>query len=211
MLKETRQFKLVNFHSEGARCYLLLTKISLAKGELKSAFENVEQSLTILRNTLLKVDNKAYNAVYVNNPLYIEINLHKAKIFNRQLKHDIALKELKVLKKVAELRRDKHHNSTLLAAVFEEEAQIELCAGDKENFEGKLTEAIAIREVEMGKYNVPNAITYSNLFKFMLSCNDKETALKYHLLAVEIFSRFPADHPNFWIVHFCNALLYFSD
>jgi len=32
MLKETSRFKLVNFHSEGARCYLLLTKIALAKG-----------------------------------------------------------------------------------------------------------------------------------------------------------------------------------
>ena len=38
LLKETKDFKLVKFHSEGSRCYLLLTKISLAKGELKHAF-----------------------------------------------------------------------------------------------------------------------------------------------------------------------------
>jgi hypothetical protein len=98
----------------------LLTKISLAKGELKKAFENVESSLEILRNTLLKVDNKAYNTILVSNPLYIEINLHRAKIYNRQLKHDMALKELRILKKVAEIRRDKHHSSSVLASVFEE-------------------------------------------------------------------------------------------
>lgn len=118
LLKETSKFKLVNFHSEGARCYLLLTKISLAKGQLKIAFEHAQQSYLILRNALLKVDNKQYNSVFVSNPLYIEINLHKAKIFNRQMKHDLALKELKVLKKVAQIRRDKHHNSSLLASVF---------------------------------------------------------------------------------------------
>ena len=76
------------------------------------------------------MDNKEYNKIFVNNPLYIEINLNRAKIYNRQLKHDIALKELKMLKKVAELRRDKHHNSSLLASVFEEEAQILLCTGE---------------------------------------------------------------------------------
>ena len=77
----------------------------------------------------MKVNNKEYNTVLVNNPLYIEINLHRAKIFNRQLKHDIALKELKLLKKIAEIKRDKHHSSSTLASVFEEEAQIELCTG----------------------------------------------------------------------------------
>jgi hypothetical protein len=41
----------------------------------------------------------------------------------------MALKELKILKKVAEIRRNKHHSSSILASVFEEEAQIELCNG----------------------------------------------------------------------------------
>ena len=35
----------------------------------------------------------------------------------------------------------------------------------------------------MGKYNIPNAVAYSNLFKFMENLNDHETALKYHLQA----------------------------
>ena len=41
---QIKDFKLVRFHSEGARCYLLLAKISLAKGELKNAFVNIETS-----------------------------------------------------------------------------------------------------------------------------------------------------------------------
>ncbi len=61
----------------------------------------------------------------------------------------------------------------------------------------------------MGKYNIPNAISYSNLFKFMLNINDFETAKDYHLKATEIFSRFPVDHPNFWIIHLSNALVFF--
>ena len=35
----------------------------------------------------------------------------------------------------------------------------------------------------MGKYNILNAIAYSNLFKFMLNLDDMETALEYHLKA----------------------------
>ena len=62
----------------------------------------------------------------------------------------------------------------------------------------------------MGKYNIQNAISYSNLFKFMLNLGDMETALDYHLKATEIFSRFPADHPNFWVIHLSNAMVYFK-
>ena len=35
----------------------------------------------------------------------------------------------------------------------------------------------------MGKFNIPNAVAYSNLFKFMENINDHEMAMKYHLTA----------------------------
>ena len=37
--------------------------------------------------------------------------------------------------------------------------------------------AVEIREREMGKFNIPNAIAYSNLFKYMQAVNDSESAL----------------------------------
>lgn len=35
----------------------------------------------------------------------------------------------------------------------------------------------------MGKYNIPNAICYSNLFKYLRYINDFDEALKYHYKA----------------------------
>ena len=35
----------------------------------------------------------------------------------------------------------------------------------------------------MGKYNIPNAVAYSNLFKFMMNINDYDNAIKYHFQA----------------------------
>lgn len=131
----------------------------------------------------MKADTKEYNSILVNNPLYIEIKLNRAKIFNRQLKHDLALKELTLLRKVAEIRKETYQNSSLLAMVFEEEAQVKLCSGETEAFEENILNAIDIREGEMGRFNIPNAVSYSNLFKFMLNLNDEATALKYHLQA----------------------------
>ena len=58
-----------------------------------------------------------------------------------------------------------------------------MCTGETVGFEDKILEAIAIREVEMGKYNISNAVAYSNLFKFMFNLNDIETATNYHLKA----------------------------
>lgn len=120
----------------------------------------------------MKADTKEYNSILVNNPLYIEIKLHRAKIFNRQLKHDLALKELTLLRKVAEIRKETYQNSSLLAMVFEEEAQVKLCSGETETFEENILNAIDIREGEMGRFNIPNAVSYCNLFKFMLNLND---------------------------------------
>jgi len=38
--------------------------------------------------------------------------------------------------------------------------------------------------------------------------NDFEEAMKYHYKATEIFSRFPPDHPNAWIIHLSNGLTF---
>lgn len=90
----------------------------MAKGELKNAFKNIEESYGILRTALLKVDNKQYNSVFVNHPLHAEINICKAKIFNRQLKHDLALKELSFLKKIVEKQAEKNHQISVLATLY---------------------------------------------------------------------------------------------
>lgn len=59
----------------------------------------------------------------------------------------------------------------------------------------------------MGKFNIPNAICFSNLFKYIRYLGDYEGALKHHLTAVEIFARFPPDHPNSWMIHLSNAIV----
>jgi hypothetical protein len=62
----------------------------------------------------------------------------------------------------------------------------------------------------MGKYNIPNAISYSNLYKHLRNLNDSEDAAGYHFKAMEIFARFPSDHPSSWILHFSNGLAFFE-
>ena len=54
----------------------------------------------------MKDNNTSYNKIFINNPLYLEISLYRAKVYNRQLKHDLALKEINNVKKVAKMRRD---------------------------------------------------------------------------------------------------------
>lgn len=62
----------------------------------------------------------------------------------------------------------------------------------------------------MGKYNIPNAISFSNLFKYLKYTNDFENAIKYHQKSTEIFSRFPPDHPNTWVLHLSNGLIFYQ-
>lgn len=38
--------------------------------------------------------------------------------------------------------------------------------------------------------------------------NDYDEALSYHFKASEIFSRFPSDHPNAWVIHLSNSLVF---
>lgn len=97
-----------------------------------------------------------------------------------------------------------------MATVYDEQAAVLICLGETVSFEDCLTRAIAIREEEMGKFNIPNAIAYSNLYKYLRVLNDPEDAIAYHHQAVEIFSRFPSDHPHAWIVHLSNGLHFFE-
>jgi hypothetical protein len=59
---------------------------------LKTAFKHIEQAQLILKKALVKIDNAEYNKILINSPIYMDIIMHKVKIFNRQLKHDLALK-----------------------------------------------------------------------------------------------------------------------
>lgn len=154
------------------------------------------------------MDNKEYNSLFLNHPYYMEVGLQKVKVFNKQLKHDLALKELHILKKIAKIKVDNMHSRTILATIYEEEAEVLVCLGETLSFEDYIKRAIEIRTEEIGKYNIPNAIAYANLYKYMRGLNDSEDALKYHHRATEIFSRFPSDHPNAWVIHLSNALYF---
>lgn len=54
----------------------------------------------------------------MNHPYYTEIVLSKVKIFNRQLKHDLALKELQIIKKIAKRSGDASHSKHNLATIY---------------------------------------------------------------------------------------------
>lgn len=41
--------------------------------------------------------------------------------------------------------------------------------------------------------------------------NDYDEALSYHIKATEIFSRFPSDHPNAWIINLSNGLTFLEN
>lgn len=87
--EDVTQRNIAGNHSEGAKGYLLLGKIALARGELKRAFRMIEQSETILNAVLCKKDNRSY---LIKHPLFAEVNITKAKIFNKQSHHELALR-----------------------------------------------------------------------------------------------------------------------
>ena len=70
----------------------------------------------------------------MNHPYYMDISLQKVKIFNRQLKHDLALRELTIIKKIAKRKIDNMHSKTILANIYEENAQILICQGETVSF-----------------------------------------------------------------------------
>jgi tetratricopeptide (TPR) repeat protein len=195
-------------NSEGAKCHILLAKIALAKGELKRASTHIEKATSILKNSPIKFNDPEYDKVLMRHPLYLEISILRAKVYNRQQRHHLALKELQMLQRLVKLQ--KPYNVTLLANLEEEEAEILVCLGETQNFESCVLRSVQLREQAMGRFNIPNAISFSNLFKYLRYTNDFESSVKYHQKSTEIFSRFPPDHPNAWVMHLSNGLIFFQ-
>ena len=132
--RETTLSNIVSFHSEGAKCFTIIAKVFLAKGELKGAFENIDLAYRVLKSCLVKLENDSYNEIFMQHPYYLDIHLHRIKIYNRQLKHDMALKELDLLKRIVKIKCEHTHSETDLASVYEEEAQSLLCGGSIDEF-----------------------------------------------------------------------------
>ena len=84
----------------------------MARGDIKSAFENVQQACEILQKALIKpvsISNNSnnkliyqsknklsltrsnYEYLVTSSPIYLEVMLWKSKIHNRQAEHDLAL------------------------------------------------------------------------------------------------------------------------
>lgn len=59
-----------------------------------------------------------YDRVLMHHPIFLEISMLRAKVYNRQQKHDLALKELQMLQRLVKLH--KPFNVTLLANLEEE-------------------------------------------------------------------------------------------
>ena len=133
----------------------------------------------------MKFETPQYNKVLIRHPLNIQICSLRGKVFNRQQKHDLALKQLQLLQRLVKLQ--KPFSLSLLANLEEEEAEVLVCLGETQNFESCILRSVEIREQAMGKYNIPNAISFSNLFKYLRYTNDFENAIKYHQKSTEIF------------------------
>ena len=52
----------------------------------------------------MKKDEDKYYKIYHNNDTYLEIKLHRAKIYLRQLNHDLSLKDVHDVKKYLDIK-----------------------------------------------------------------------------------------------------------
>lgn len=71
--------------------------------------------------------------------------------------------------------------------------------GNAIEFENCYEKAIYLREKEMGRYNILNAIANCSLAKYLVFTNDPDTAEHRVTDSLEIFGHFHKDHPNFWV------------
>ena len=67
----------------------------------------------------------------LKHPLFADINLCKAKVFNHQMRHDLALRELNLLAKSV----NTSGSLELLPIIWEEQAEILFCQGATLKFE----------------------------------------------------------------------------
>jgi hypothetical protein len=91
--------------------------------------------------------------------------MHRAKIYLKQLNHDLFLKDLNEVKATINTKTDNNHNHTLLADIHELLA--ENLSTSKDNFEVEFRNAIELRERQVGAINLPNAITCCNFAKYL--------------------------------------------
>lgn len=98
-MEEITHRKIAEKHSEGAKGYLLLAKIALARGELKRSFRLIEQAENILTRVLSPKSDRSY---LIKHPLFSEININKARIFNKQSRHELALRELDLMQRISD-------------------------------------------------------------------------------------------------------------
>jgi hypothetical protein len=70
----------------------LLAKIALAKGELRRASTHIENATRILKEWVMKGKDPEYDRVLMRHPIFLEISMLRAKVYNRQQTHELALK-----------------------------------------------------------------------------------------------------------------------
>ena len=78
-------------------------------------------------------------------------------------------------------------------------------------YEQLILQAIEVRTRLMGRSNILNAISFSKLSMFARLLGDRKDALQYHSKAMELFSKFSANHPNSWIMYLSSAALLLRD
>jgi hypothetical protein len=121
------------------------------------------------------------------------------------MRHDLALRELDLLAKNV---GNWPGSQQLLADIWEEKAEVLFCRGAIIEFEQLLVKAVEFRSQMMGRYNMHNAISFEKLSMFARLLGDQKDACFFHASAVEVFSRFSGNHPNAWLLHLSNALLF---
>lgn len=75
--------------------------------------------MKVLRNAIVKKEEQKYLAIFESNDLRLEIKLQRAKIYLKQMQHDLSLKDLDEMKITIEKKIDYKDNHSLLADICE--------------------------------------------------------------------------------------------
>lgn len=94
-----------------------------------------------------------------------------------------------------------------MASLLEEKGFTSGLDKEKKDLTAFILKAIALREKQIGEINMPNAISYCTMAKFMSIRGKITEAEKYLNKAIKIFSKFPSNHPNIWIPYLIKSLL----
>ena len=118
----------------------------------------------------------------------------------------MSLKDISVVKEVLNQKME-NLSHTILADIYELEAENAAMNQQMYDFDYYFTEAISLRENQIGIYNIANAICYCNYAKYLIIFKDIPKAEQCLEKAVEIFSHFSDDHPIKWLLMYCYAIL----